>query len=42
MNLTKETIMNSFHDDKTLALLDLLQSEIKKIGIDSIKKWMAG
>ena len=47
----KETILNAFHDDKALTLLDLLQSELKKMGIDSIfftkdsegsKKWMAG
>ena len=47
----KETIQNAFHDDKALTLLDLLQSELKKMGIDSIfftkdsegsKKWMAG
>ena len=47
----KETILNAFHEDKTLTCLDLLQSELKKVGIDSIfvtensersKKWMAG
>ena len=47
----KETILNAFHDEKTLTLLDLLQSELKKMGIDSIfvteniertKEWMAG
>ena len=47
----KETILNAFHDDKTLTVLDFLQSELKKMGIDSIfvtgnsesiKKWMAG
>ena len=47
----KETILNAFHDDKILTLLDLLQSELKKMGIDSIfvtgdsesiKTWMGG
>ena len=47
----KETIINAFHDDKTSTLLDLLQSELKKMGIDSIfvtgdsesiKTWMGG
>ena len=47
----KGTILSAFHDEKTLTLLDLLQSELKKMGIDSIfvteniertKEWMAG
>ena len=47
----KETIINTFRDDKTSTLLDLLQSELKKLGIDSIfvtgdsesiKTWMGG
>ena len=47
----KQTILSAFPDDKILTLLDFLQSELKKMGIDSIfvtenseeiKKWMAG
>ena len=47
----KDTILKAFLDDKIFTLLDFLQSELKKMGIDSIfvtgnseriKKWMAG
>ena len=46
-----DAILNAFFDDQKFTLLDLLQSELKEMGIDSIfvtensegiKKWMAG